>query len=71
MLEKESYILDLESRLTQEIQKMREIEQQLIIQNSELESLLDISECNDLNSIFPEEFSKKIPENKEITLQVR
>lgn len=70
LLVQETEILDLESRLSSEIAKIKDLESKVLLQNSELQRLIEITDCNDLSLVFPGEFNDKSQENKEVTIQV-
>ena len=68
--EKESQILDLEGKLIQEISFIKDLEQKVLVQNSELQSLRNLTETSELNLVFPDEFLDSSIESKEITVYV-
>lgn len=68
--EKESQILDLEGKLMQEISFIKDLEQKVLVQNSELQSLMNLTETSELNLVFPDEFLDSSIESKEITVYV-
>jgi hypothetical protein len=71
MLTSESSLLDLESQLSAQLSTLRELEQNIITQNSELQSLIELTECTDLSLIYPEECFQQLPKEKEEDLYVR